>query len=356
MEKYELDNLIVEILKLLIDKENNGVTTLIYSDKLKFNNFIKEFKTKAIDSNNDKSFDKLSNIKKLERIFEELDFESTIDLLKKIKKHIFSIKILNNKNLENSAKKIINLIESFLNENKKKFTIIEDINKLIYQILEENDFKIKCKKLGLFYSFLDGRENREKLKSFFGKKIVNDVFIKLNNNGEIRHKGNKLISEEEFIDLFEKITTFSYFIELDNLLKNKKKDLNNNKIKQNIFYIDGAISSNKNNVGLIAIVDNKGKLLYRSENPDCEWSNEIEAFAFLEFIKYLLKNKILKAFFYDDNKTIISWIKTRKINSKTKAKDYMKKAFSLIDENNIKIEVEYIKGIDNLADKYTREI
>src|ERR1051325_5688004 len=111
MEKYELDNLIVEILKLLIDKENNGVTTLIYSDKLKFNNFIKEFKNKAIDSNNDKSFDKLSNIKKLERIFEELDFESTIDLLKKIKKHIFSIKRLNNKNLENSAKKIVNLIE-----------------------------------------------------------------------------------------------------------------------------------------------------------------------------------------------------------------------------------------------------
>jgi hypothetical protein len=34
----------------------------------------------------------------------------------------------------------------------------------------------------------------------------------------------------------------------------------------------------------------------------------------------------------------------------------MKKAFSLIDENNIKLKVEYIKGTDNLADKYTREI
>ncbi|BDV03798.1 MAG: hypothetical protein HPPSJP_5190 [Candidatus Hepatoplasma scabrum] len=349
MEEYELKIAIDKILELLWNPKN-GKVTLISEDYKEFSNFISDFvkKTNLKDNQIFEVFKDLSNWKKMRKIFDELDYDGKISFLKRIKIHLDkNSKFNNNQKLLQNRNEIIKIISSILNEKKSLSVTNESADNLIKDILNSTDINYQKDNLKKLYFFIKGE--KDNLKQIFNEGLLDNFYIHFNN------KIKKIAKEKDLLSFLSQISTVIFYLDFAKYIKNLNKN-NNNNSNNNIFYIDGAISSNKNKIGLAIIADQKGQLLSKKENSECEWANEIEAFAFLQFVKYLIKNEIDNCLVYEDNKTIISWIKKGKVNSKTKAKDYMDQSFKLINNNHLQIKVEYIESNSNLADKYTREI
>ena len=100
----------------------------------------------------------------------------------------------------------------------------------------------------------------------------------------------------------------------------------------------------------VAGVDSDRNVLFEKRNTKVEWQIEGEAYAYLCLVNYLKDKGISKAEVLMDNTTIFSIKK-----GKTKAKTYVWIADKVAKENNIDLDVKWVRSDENIADQWANK-
>lgn len=144
----------------------------------------------------------------------------------------------------------------------------------------------------------------------------------------------------------------------------KESSTNNMFLRKKIIYVDAAPNrwekiidkegkKEKGKEGFrYAIVDQQGKLLETGINPDLKEQSEGEALGILKAIEWAVRNKLNQVKIFNDDKFIIDGAKI----GHPQANKYLATATEQAKVNNLKVELVWIPGKENLADWESKAI